>query len=53
LLPPSSSIAIAVAIKPEAVEEVRGEDRRCLLGVLINVISEKGELQLSRAAGRW
>jgi hypothetical protein len=30
LLPPSSSIAIAVAIKPEAVEEVRGEDRRCL-----------------------
>jgi hypothetical protein len=30
LLPPSSSIAIAVAIKPEAVEEVRGEDRKCL-----------------------
>jgi hypothetical protein len=25
-----SSIAIVVAIKPEAVEEVRGEDRRCL-----------------------
>jgi hypothetical protein len=35
LLPPPSSIAIVVAIKPEAVEEERGETGG-VLGVLIN-----------------
>jgi hypothetical protein len=44
LLPPPSSIAIVVAIKPEAVEEERGETGG-VLGVLINVIFWKGEIQ--------